>query len=119
MKIASFQDMVLEYEIAMIELDSNNLELRNNLLKTFKYSFIIEGEENEIENLLKWIDVNLQLSLENIFYGKVDYNYHFAEFFLNNEFALKSIIELIQTFIQFIQILIRQILSQRLLELTI
>ena len=95
MKIASFQDMVLEYEILMIDLDSNNLELRNNLLKSFKYSFIVEGGDNEIENLLKWIDVNLQMSLENIFYGKVDYNYHFAEFFLNSEFALKSIIKVI------------------------
>jgi len=97
MRISSFQQMVSVYTKVKLGLDASDLELRNRLLKTHNYSFIIEGGDLEIQNLLKWIDLNLGLVLEDLFYGKIDYDFHFAEFFLNSEIDLKSILEVVPT----------------------
>jgi uncharacterized radical SAM superfamily protein len=87
--------MVSEFEKLKISLDASDLEFRKKLQKIYKCSIIVEGGDNEIQNLLKWIKTNLGESLEDIFYGKIDYNFHFAEFFLNSEIDLESIIKVI------------------------
>lgn len=80
----------LEYMQALYSnnrgLEPADLEKRKNLLAKYKYSVIIEGSYLEFDNLERWIKQNISVDpLEEIYYGKTDYNYGFAEYFVKEE----------------------------------
>ncbi len=67
-------------------LEPADLEKRKNLLAKYKYSVIIEGSHLEFDNLERWIKQNISVDpLEEINFGKTDYNYGFAEYFVKEE----------------------------------
>lgn len=68
------------------DLEPADLEKRKNLLAKYKYSVIIEGSHLELDNLERWINQNISVDpLEEIYFGKTDYNYGFAEYFVKEE----------------------------------
>lgn len=81
-----------------IYADNNDLEIvdrgeRNELLKQFKYSVIIEGSHVEFDNLNTWLKQNATgHPLKEIYYGKTDYDYGFAEFFVNEKIEEEKLI---------------------------
>ncbi|MBA3283635.1 MAG: hypothetical protein H0U27_01065 [Nitrosopumilus sp.] len=85
MKVQSFEHMRAVYS------DLKDLEIldrgeRNNLLDQYKYSVIIEGGHVEFDNLNTWIKQNITTyPIKEIYYGKTDYDYGFAEFFINDK----------------------------------
>ena len=98
MKVQTFQYMQAVYGDARdIELD--DLDERSKLLTKYKFSVIIEGSHVEFDNLNAWIKQNISLDpLQEIYYGKTDYDYGFAEYFINDKiheekliFAVKNI----------------------------
>jgi hypothetical protein len=98
MKVQSFENMRAIYR-EINDLKSVDRSERNELLKQFKYSVIIEGSHIEFDNLNTWLKQNVsEHPLKEIFYGKIDYDYGFAEFFVNEKieeeklkFAAKNI----------------------------
>ncbi len=91
MRIQSLQEMLIAYEN---NLDADDRDLRVELLSKFKYSVIVEGEYSEFTNLFKWIEINIgENAVKDIFYGKTDYDFGFAEFFLNGKDNEKKLIE--------------------------
>lgn len=67
-------------------LEPDDLEQREKILVHYPYSVIVEGEHNEFDNLRKWIERNISKDgLNEIYYGKIDYDYGFAEFFLSDQ----------------------------------
>lgn len=98
MKVQIFQYMQTVYG-ASRDLELDDLEERNKLLTKYKYSVIIEGSHIEFDNLNDWIKQNISLDpLQEIYYGKTDYDYGFAEYFINDKiheekliFAVKNI----------------------------
>jgi hypothetical protein len=84
MKMHSYQDMLNEY--GSTDIDSYDLDDRQEKLSRLKYSLIIEGDFLEYENAEKWIRDNLNIAaIEFVFYGKTGYNYGFMEYFFSNE----------------------------------
>jgi len=84
MKVQSFQQMLAEYGIT--ELESDDKGSREEMLVKYPYSVILEGGYMELDNLNKWIEINLrQDSINWLFYGKISYDYGFAEYFFNSE----------------------------------
>jgi len=68
------------------DLNPDDLDERRKLLDKYKFSVIIEGGHMEFDNLDKWITQNLGTHpIESIYYGKTDYDYGFAEFFLSEK----------------------------------
>ena len=98
MKVQSFEHMRTVY-YGNRDLEPDNLEERKQLLSKYKYSVIIEGSHVEFDNLNAWIKQNISVDpLKEIYYGKTDYDYGFAEFFVNEKtheerlkFAVKNI----------------------------
>ena len=60
MKISSFPEMMHEYEVRPIGND--NLEEREKLLLSYKYTFIFEADFLEFDRLQLWIKENIPLS---------------------------------------------------------
>ena len=84
MRIHSFQDILKEYGN---DIESDDLNERQEKLVTQKYSVIVEGNFFEYENAEKWIKANLNVVTINfIFYGKTGYDFGFMEYFFNTEF---------------------------------
>lgn len=82
MKVQSFKYMQTVYG-SIRDLEPDDLEERNKLLTEYKYSVIVECGHMEYDNLHKWMKENLQTGpVKEIYYGKTDYDYGFAEFFL-------------------------------------
>lgn len=76
--------MLKEYEVRPI--DPEDFEQRELLLTTHKYTVIFEGDFLEFDNAESWVKKELDLATINfIFYGKLDYDYGFFEFFFSNE----------------------------------
>lgn len=98
MKVQSFENMRKVYSDNN-DLDIIDLKERKELLTKFKYSVIIEGSHIEFDNLNDWIRQNISTEpLKEIYYGKTDYDYGFAEYFVNEKideekltFAVKNI----------------------------
>jgi hypothetical protein len=64
------------------DLEDNDLQERKKLLSKYKYSVIVECGHMELDNLMRWIEENLQTEpVKNIYYGKIAYDYGFVEFF--------------------------------------
>jgi hypothetical protein len=83
-KISSFQEMLLEYGISELDPDYN-IE-RMEMLSMYKYTVILEGEFMELDNLEKWIKINLgKNTVISLFYGKTGYNYGFSEYFFDDQ----------------------------------
>jgi len=84
MKVRSFQEMLIEYNIT--DLDSDDKKEREKTLSKLKYSVIVEGEWTEFDNLDKWVKNNLNIdTITDLFYGKTDYDYGFREIFFERE----------------------------------
>lgn len=84
MKVSTFSEMIREYEVRPI--DKDDFEERERLLSTYKYSVIFEGDFMEFDNVEKWLKDELSIEANNyIFYGKLDYDYGFFEFFFSSE----------------------------------
>ncbi|MBX7154864.1 MAG: hypothetical protein K1X91_07850 [Bacteriodetes bacterium] len=82
MKVQSFEYMRTIYG-GNRDLEPDDLKEREKLLTEYKYSVIVEGEHMEYDNLHKWMKQNIQTEpVEEIHYGKTDYDYGFVEFFL-------------------------------------
>lgn len=98
MKVQTFQYMQTVYSEGR-DIDLDDLEERSKLLTKYKYAVIIEGSHIEFDNLNAWIKQYISLDpLKEIYYGKTDYDYGFAEYFINDKtheekliFAVKSI----------------------------
>lgn len=98
MKVQSFEYMRTVYG-GNRDLESEDLAERSKLLSQYKYSVIIEGSHVEFDNLNSWVKENISAEpLKEIYYGKTDYDYGFAEFFVNEKsheeklkFAAKNI----------------------------
>ena len=85
MKVQSFQYMQTIYG-GNRGLEPKDLDDRNKLLTEYKYSVIVEGEHMEFDNLHKWIKQNIDSDkVEDIYYGKTNYDYGFAEFFVSEK----------------------------------
>ncbi|SEW51578.1 hypothetical protein [Chitinophaga arvensicola] len=83
MRIKSFQEMLLEYNISELEPDDNTE--RKEMLSKYDNSVILEGGFMEFENLDKWIRITLgKNNIMYIFYGKTGYDYGFAEYFFDD-----------------------------------
>lgn len=82
MKVQSFEYMQTCYG-GNRPLDLDDLLEREKLLTKYKYTVIVEGEYMEYDNLNKWIKQHIQTdAIDEIYYGKIAYNYGFVEFFL-------------------------------------
>lgn len=85
MKVQSFEYMRTFYG-GNRDLELDDLEERKKLLSEYKYSVIVECEHLEYDNLHNWIKQNIQTDpVKEIYYGKVDYNYGFVEFFVRGK----------------------------------
>lgn len=90
MKLSSLQNMLKEYDVKELDFD-DNLN-RNQLLVSKPYSVIFETSFLELDSLNKWIEINLDKNmLEWLFYGKIDYDYGFTEYFSKNESEIKAL----------------------------
>ena len=84
MRLRSFEEMLSEYNIP--ELESDDKMSRAERLSQHKYSIIVEGDFLEFDNLELWIKTNLRLdSIDWLFYGKIGYDFGFAEYFFEKE----------------------------------
>lgn len=92
MKVQTFQYMQTVYgDNRDIELD--DLVERNKLLTKYKYSVIIEGSHIEFDNLNAWIKQNISSApLKEIYYGKTDYDYGFAEYYIDDKIHEEKLI---------------------------
>lgn len=85
MKVQSFEYMQTVYG-GNRDLEPDDLEERNKLLINYKYSVIVEGAHMEFDNLNTWIKQNISTDpIKEIYYGKTDYDYGFAEFFIDEK----------------------------------
>jgi len=96
MKIQSFQKMQAEYLTTSRGLEVEDLEERKKILERYRFSVIVEGNYDELSNLQKWIEQNLNKEIyDYIYYGKTEYDYGFVEYFVSEkeqEVKLKSIV---------------------------
>ncbi len=88
MRIENFENMLKEYGASGI--DAQDQAERLELLSKYKYSKIVEGDFDELENADKWIQLNIgEDQIRNLYYGKTGYDFGFCEyFFLNEDHAL-------------------------------
>ena len=85
MKVQSFEYMRTFYG-GNRDLEPEDLEERKKLLTVYKYSVIAECGHMEYDNLHKWMKQNIQTDpVKEIYYGKIDYDYGFVEFFLHEK----------------------------------
>jgi hypothetical protein len=90
MKLQSFQQMLLEYEVTQLEANYENE--RKEMLISYPISVILEGGYLELDNLNKWIAINIGPdSIRWLFYGKTGYDYGFAEYFFADEVRAKKV----------------------------
>jgi hypothetical protein len=84
MRIENFENMLKEYGASGI--DTQDQEERVELLAKHKHSIIAEGLFDELENADEWIILNIgEDKVRNIYYGKVDYDYGYCEYFFDKE----------------------------------
>lgn len=96
MKISSFPEMMHEYEVRPI--GSDDLEEREKLLLSYKYTVIFEADFLEFDSLQLWIKENIDSNpIVYLFYGKLGYDYGYFEVFLNEQGDLDKLIKIIPT----------------------
>lgn len=84
MRVHSYSTMLATYGIQ--ELEEDELTEREEMLAKFKFSVIVEGDFLEYDTVEKWIKLNLNTSnISFVFYGKIDYNFGFIEYFFDSE----------------------------------
>jgi hypothetical protein len=67
-------------------LEVDDLQERKILRAKYKFSIIVIGDYSELDNLENWSRQNIRKNdFENIYYGKTEYNYGFAEYFVNEK----------------------------------
>lgn len=94
MRVQAYRQMLAEYGIE--ELNSDDKSEREEMLGTYPYSVILEGEFMELDNLNKWIEVHIgPETIKYLFYGKVGYNYVFAEYFFADKPHAEGLAEVI------------------------
>lgn len=94
MKLVHFSALIDLYGKKWIE--EEDLEKRNETLKTKPFSLIFEGDSLEIDSLEKWIKRNLNRNdLSWIYYGKLDYDYGCMEYFSKDEKGILKLKEVI------------------------
>lgn len=76
--------MLWVYGISALEPEYN--ADRREMLSKYEYTVILEGEFMEFDNLEKWIKIHLNKhTIISLFYGKIEYDYGFAEYFFDNQ----------------------------------
>ena len=91
MRVQSFDEMLLEYNIN--KLDTDDQEQRIEKLKNFPFSVIVEGGHRELENLEKWMTFTLEKKMiESLYYGKTGYDFGFAEYFFVDSISMENTI---------------------------
>lgn len=87
MILATIEDCTQEYkDIGSWNTDEENK--RQSELKVFPYSVIVEGDYSEVEMAQDWCSQNIGEKgkvWSDIWYGKIDYDYGFQEFFFETE----------------------------------
>lgn len=84
MKIYSYNEMVKAYAVRPLEIE--DIKEREENLSRLCYSVIVLGCYLELENADKWITTTLGIgTITAIFYGKIDYDFGFMEYFFENE----------------------------------
>lgn len=85
MEIQSFQYLRTQYG-GNGDLETEDLRKRQELLSRYGFYVVVEGFFEEFGNLEVWIKQNIgEGYVESIFYGKTDYDYGFAEYFIKEE----------------------------------
>lgn len=96
MKLSTFSEMIHEYEV--IPINSDDLEEREKLLISHKYSVIFEGDFLEFDSLQLWVKENINNNpIVYLFYGKLDYDYGYFELFLDEQSHFEKIMIVIPT----------------------
>lgn len=96
MKVSTFLETVHEYAVRPI--DSDDLDKRDILLSTHKYTIIFEADFMEFDNLEQWIKTNItNEAIEFLFYGKLEYDYGFFELFVDNQSHFEKLKNIIPT----------------------
>ncbi len=74
--------------ISQIEWDGDFQIDRDELLKKYAYSVVVEASYLELDTAEKWLENNVGLKQDSwdwVFYYKQAYNYGYAEFFFKEE----------------------------------
>jgi hypothetical protein len=91
MKVQSFEYMRTFYG-GNNDLAPQDLEERKKLLSEYRYSAIVECDHLEYDNLQKWLKKNIQSgAVKEIYYGKIDYDYGFVEFFFLEKLQVEKL----------------------------
>lgn len=86
MRVRTYIELTQAYNFTTHGLGADDITNRNVLLERYNYSVIVEGEYMELENLEKWANENVnEVSVNQIWYGKTDYNFGLVEFFFEKE----------------------------------
>jgi len=94
MRVSTFPQMFKEYEVR--PMDTDELTERSTLLGQGKFSVIFEGDFLETDTVRSWL--KQELGIEEpyfIFYGKLDYDYGYFEFFFSKENDAISLAEVL------------------------
>ena len=91
MRVQTFIELTEAYSETNSGLDPNDITERNKLFNQHLYSIIVEGGWLELENLEKWANENIsEMPLNQVWYGKLGYDFGCVEYFFNEENNAKS-----------------------------
>lgn len=94
MKLSTFSEMIHEYKVRPI--DNDDLEEREKLLISHKYSAIFEGDFLEFDSLQRWVKENINNNpMVFLFYGKLDYDYGYFEVFFCEQSHFEKVMTVI------------------------
>jgi hypothetical protein len=97
MLLRSFDEMLTAYGID--ELEKSDQADRSGMLMLCPYAVLFEGSYDEYYGIQNWYNQNIRVySIPFFFYGKLDYDYGFFEFFFDDPAIAQRIAELIPGF---------------------
>jgi len=97
MLLRPFEEMLVTYGITALE-ESDQRD-RSDMLVRFPYTVLFEGHYFEYDSIQNWYRQNISLEpIPFLFYGKLDYDYGFFEFFFDDPVVAGRISALIPGF---------------------
>lgn len=100
MKINNFEECIKVYGTDGV-LDERDSQDRLKNLKDYPFALVIEGNYLEHDMAAQWLKNNIGLQDEEwqeLWYGKIAYDYGFWEFFFKNQKTLDSFKNAVPTF---------------------
>lgn len=90
MRVQTYQQMLSEY--GHEGLDPDDQVSRELLLQKFPYAVIVQGGFMEYDTLQAWMKLHVGESpIQWLFYGKIAYDYGFAEYFFIDDATAKAV----------------------------